>query len=132
MIVLDTHVLVWWVDEPARLSAKVKKIIETALKSEEAILASSVSVWEIYLLAKKGKLGFSIDIDSWMQKIESIAFLQFVPVDNRIAAKSVMLPDPLHSDPADRIIIATAREFGAQLATSDKKILNYRHVQSIW
>ena len=131
MIVLDTHVLVWWVSDPDKVSKRVQKVINAEVKTGQ-ILVSSISVWEIYLLVKKRKLGFSIDIDSWMQKLESMAFLEFVPVDNRIAAKAVMLPDPLHSDPADRIIIATAREVGAQLATSDKKILSYRHVRSIW
>lgn len=131
-MVLDTHVLVWWVDDPTKLSTKVKKIIETALKKEEVILASSISVWEIYMLVKKGRLSFSIDLEVWFENLEQLSFLQFVPVDNRIAAKSVTLPEPFHNDPADRIIIATAREYGAKLITSDKRILNYRHVQSIW
>ena len=132
MIVLDTHVLVWWVDSPTKLPPKVQKIIEKVIKKEEKLIVSAISVWEIFMLVKKGKLGFAIDINAWLQKIESMMFLEFIPVDNQIAAKSVNLPGKFHNDPADRIIIATAREYGAKLVTSDQKILNYRHVQSIW
>lgn len=132
MILLDTHVLVWWVDDPSKLSSKSQKLIENSIKKEEAILVSSISIWEIFLLAKRGRLGFAIDINSWLEKVESLSFLQFIPVDNKIASKSVMLPEPVHNDPADRIIIATAREYGAKLITSDKKILDYKHVQAVW
>jgi len=132
MIVLDTHVLVWWIDSPTKLSPKVQKLIEKTIKKEEKIIVSSISIWEISLLVKKGKLGFAIDINSWLQRVESMSFVQFIPVDNQIAAKSVNLSGEFHDDPADRIIIATALNVGATLITSDRKILNYPHVQSLW
>ena len=72
-----------------------------------------------------------IDVDSWLQKLESLEFVKFIPVDNKIAAQSVRL-DFDNPDPADRIIVATALTFGARVITSDKKILNYPHVQSVW
>lgn len=132
MILLDTHVLIWWVDNPSKLSSKAQNLIESSIKKEEPIIVSSISVWEIFLLTKKSRLGFTIDINSWLEKVESLGFLQFIPVDNRIASKSILLPEPLHNDPADRIIIATAREYGAKLVTSDKKILGYKHVKAFW
>ena len=61
-----------------------------------------------------------------------LPFLSFVPVDNSIAVKSVLLPEPLHKDPADRIIISTAVTLGAALVTKDEKILNYPYVETIW
>jgi len=61
-----------------------------------------------------------------------LPFVKFIPVDNSVAVKSVNLPQPLHSDPADRIIIATAISSGVPLVTRDEKILNYPHVQTIW
>jgi len=63
---------------------------------------------------------------------ESLPFIQFLPVTNSIAFKSVNLPLPLHPDPADRIIIATAISVGAPLVTSDKKLLSYSPVKTIW
>lgn len=130
MILLDTNALIWWSTSPEKLSRKARKIIDDTIKKEE-ILASSISVWEVYLLMKKNRVEFSIDVDSWLEKLESLEFVKFVPVDNKIASQSVKL-DFDNSDPADRIIIATALNIGAKLVTSDRKILDYSHVQSIW
>ena len=132
MIVLDTHVLVWWVANPEKLSKRAQEKIAREVKKGGQLLASSISVWEIYLLVAKNKLSFSVDVDTWLEKVESLPFMQFIPVDNKIAAKSVNLPEPLHSDPTDRIIIATALQNGADLITSDKRILAYPSVRSIW
>ncbi len=132
MIAIDTHVLVWFVSNPEKLSQKALNTINNEIKKGESILVSSISIWEIYMLIKKGRLSLSLDLDLWLQRIEQLPFIQFISVDNKIAAKSVTLPEPLHSDPADRIIIATARGYGAKLVTSDRKILNYKHVQSLW
>lgn len=131
MIIIDTHVLVWLVSTPNKLS---KKALEAIGKehADGTILISTISVWEIYMLVKKGRLKLSIDIDSWIDKVENLPLFQFVPVDNRISAKSVNLPGEFHKDPADRIIVATARSMGLVLVTSDARILNYKHVQSIW
>ena len=132
MIVLDTHTLIWWVDSPQKLSKKAKKAIEEEKANGKGILISSISTFEIYLLIKKGKLELTNYPDVWLGKIENLPFVKFVPVDNRIVASSVNLPDFPHKDPADRIIIATALNTGAKVITADKKILDYPHVQSIW
>lgn len=131
MIVLDTHVLVWFVSNPEKLSRNAKKYINQEIKKNE-IFVSSISVWEIYMLIKKERIKLSIHPQSWLEKVESLPFVQFVPVDNRIASQSVNLPEPLHNDPADRIIIATALNNGALLITSDRRILKYPHAQSLW
>lgn len=132
MIVLDTHVLIWWIDNPPKLSERARIIIDQEKHKEESILVSSMSTLEIYRLVKNRKIELVGDVDSWMEKIESLPAVRFVPVDNKIAAISVNLVDFQHKDPADRIIIATALNLGAKLVTSDKKILNYPHVQSVW
>lgn len=132
MITLDTHTLIWWISNPEKLSKKAVKAIDQETRKKEDILVSSISVWEIYMLVRKGRLKFVMDVDEWFEKVEKIPLLQFVPVDNKIAAKSVMLPDLIHNDPADRIIIATSLIYGAPIITSDKKILKYTHAKSIW
>ena len=131
MIVLDTQTLVWWTTKPEFLSKRALRKIETEAKKGK-LLISSISILEIYLLVKKKKIGFSVDIDTWLATIERSSDFEFVPVNNRIAAKSVTLPEPFHNDPADRIIVATARESGAALITSDARIRKYSHVQSVW
>ena len=131
MIVLDTHVLIWFVSSPEKLSNKAREVINKEVKEDE-ILVSSISVWEIYMLVKKGKLKLTIPVDEWVGKVEELEFIRFIPVDNEIAKKSVFLPEPFHQDPADRIIVATAIDKNAELITSDKRILNYPYVKSIW
>ncbi|HBQ50562.1 TPA: VapC toxin family PIN domain ribonuclease [Candidatus Daviesbacteria bacterium] len=131
MIVLDTNALLWWINDSGRLSGKARKIIEEEEK-KKAIFVSSISVLEICTLVKKGRLEFVALTDNWLDQVESLSCLHFVPVDNQTAKTSVNLPDFTHKDPADRIIIATAMINGATLITSDKKILNYTHVKAVW
>jgi PIN domain nuclease of toxin-antitoxin system len=131
MIVLDTHVWVWFVSNPELLSKPAKKAINAAMAQKE-IFISSISAWEVALLVDKKRLELTLDITDWIAKTEKLQFFQFIPVDNSVAVKSVNLPQPLHSDLADRIIIATAITIAASVVTKDEKILNYPHVKSIW
>ena len=78
------------------------------------------------------RLKLSMDVSDWIANSENLPFIQFIPMSNSIAAKSASLPQPLHSDPADRIIIATALSTGAPIVTKDKKISDYQHVKTIW
>ncbi|MBW2704964.1 MAG: type II toxin-antitoxin system VapC family toxin [Deltaproteobacteria bacterium] len=131
MIVLDTHAWIWFTSKPEALSKKAQKALDAAVK-EKNVLVSSISVWEVALLVDKKRLKLSMDVTDWIAKSESLPFIQFIPVSNSIAVKSVNLPQPLHSDPADRIIIATALSIGAPLITKDKKISDYAPVKTIW
>jgi len=131
MIVLDTHVWVLFVSNPELLSKRAKRSLDTAME-EKGILISSISTWEVAVLVAKKRLQLTLGVTDWIAKSEALPFITFIPVDNSVAIKSVNLPQPLHSDPADRIIIATAISMGAPLVTKDKKILKYPHVQTIW
>ena len=131
MIVFDTHAWVWFISNPELLSKRALKAADTAMNAKE-IFISSISAWEIALLVEKGRLKLTLDVTDWISKSEKLPFFRFIPVDNSIAIKAVNLPQPLHSDPADRIIIATATAIGAPLVTKDQKILKYPHVKSIW
>ena len=131
MIVLDTHAWIWFTSKPEALSKKAQKSLAAAVK-EKNVLVSSISVWEVALLVNKKRLKLSMDVTDWIAKSESLPFIQFIPVANSIAVKSVNLPQPLHPDPADRIIIATALSIGAPLVTKDKKISDYAPIKTIW
>lgn len=131
MIVLDTNALIWWISESGKLPGKAKNAVEEAEK-KKAIYVSSISVLEILTLIKKGRLNINTLADNWLEKLENLSYIRFVPVDNKIAAQSVNLVDLPEKDPADRIIIATALNLGAKLITSDKKIRDYKKVQTIW
>jgi PIN domain nuclease of toxin-antitoxin system len=131
MIVLDTHAWIWFISNPDLLSKRAKKAVNAAVK-DKSILISSISAWELALLVTKKRIKLTLDVTDWIAKSESLPFIQFVPVTNSIAVKSVNLPLPLHPDPADRIIIATALSVGAPLVTKDKKLLGYAPVKTIW
>jgi PIN domain nuclease of toxin-antitoxin system len=131
MIVLDTHAWIWFISNPAYLSKRAETAVNVAVK-DKSILISSISAWELALLVKKKRLKLTLEVTDWIAKSESLPFIQFVPVTNSIAVKSVNLPIPLHPDPADRIIIATALSVGAPLVTKDKKLLDYAPIKTIW
>ncbi len=131
MILLDTHAWVWFISNPEKLSKKAEKSIKKAAKENE-ILISSISAWEVALLVSKKRLELTMDVSDWISSSEKLSFIRFIPIDNGIAVRSVYLPQPLHNDPADRIIISTSMKYGAPIITMDEKILNFPHVQSIW
>jgi PIN domain nuclease of toxin-antitoxin system len=131
MIVLDTHALVWWLDNPAQLSRPASEAIEHAMKTK-SVYVSCFSSWEIALLAERGRLHLALDVRDWLARCERLPFLSFVPVSTAIAVESVRLPDFPHADPADRIITATALSLGAQLVTKDEKLRSYPNVQTVW
>lgn len=131
MIVLDTHVWVWWVSGAETLPPKVRTRLKAAQR-DRTIRISSISVWEVAQLVERGRLELTMDAADWVAKSESLPFLEFVPVDNRIAIRSTCLPGRFHSDPADRMIVATALSLGATLITKDNKLRRYAHVETLW
>jgi PIN domain nuclease of toxin-antitoxin system len=131
VILLDTHAWVWWISDPRTVSRGARRAIEAAVARGQ-LHVSSISVWEIALLVARKRLRLTMDVASWIARSEALPFLTFVPVDNRIALRSTALPGPLHDDPADRMIIATALALGAELVTRDEKIHGYGHVRTVW
>ena len=131
-LVLDTHALVWWVSSPGELSRKAARALEKALNDEALVFASSVSIWEIGMLMRKGRLALPASLSDWVRTVEAIPLLRFEPVGNSVAVDSVQLPDFTHPDPADRLIVATARALDATLITKDQVLRRYRHVRSLW
>ncbi len=131
MIVLDTHAWLWFVGDPARLSRAARTAIERAT-IDSSVRVSSISSWEVALLVKKGRLELSMDVDEWVDRAASLPFLRVVPVDHRVAVRAVHLAPPLHEDPADRIIVATALSLNASLVTKDQRLRRYREVRTVW
>ena len=131
MILLDTHVWIWFLSNPEFLSNKANKEIQIAIK-DNALSVSSISVWEAAMLVKKNRLELTMPIKDWISKSEKLPFLNFLPIDNSIAFRSVNLPDPFHGDPADRIIVATSMKKSLPLITKDQRILSYPYVHAVW
>ena len=132
MIVLDTHILVWWATgDLTKLSPNAISAVNQELAGGE-IIVSSITAWEIAMLIAKERIVISMDLDEWLSTIAQIDAVKFYVIDNDIAVKSASLPGEFHKDPADRMIVATARKLGCGLVTADEKILNYLHVKTIW
>ena len=132
MIIIDTHILIWWANGDKCLSNSVARAIEETIDGNSEVIISAISVWEIAMLMQKGRLILNMDIDNWLDEIAHIDGVCFTPVDNEIALKSALLPGNFHKDPADRIIIATARKFASPVVTADERIIDYPHVKTIW
>lgn len=132
MIVVDTRVLVWWVHgDMTKFAAPVSRRLDEELRNG-SVCVSAISAWEIAMLVRKGRLELAVDVSRWLATVAEISGLSFVPVDNAVAVKSVELPGAFHEDPADRIIVALARELSAPLVTADERIRRYPYVETIW
>jgi PIN domain nuclease of toxin-antitoxin system len=128
MILLDTHIWIQYIDDASLLPRQARDAISGR---REAVGISSISVWEVFMLERRGRLEMRIPAALWVEKCERLALFHFVPVDNTIARLAVQLPEPMHADPADRIIVATALSLGATLVTRDRKLLEYPHVKTL-
>jgi len=128
---MDTHVWVWWNARPRRLSRRVRELIADPGAYEELLL-SAISPWEFAKLVECGRIGISCDPEAWIEQALQMPRLRLVLLSPRIACRSTALPAPFHSDPADQIIVASAREEDATVLTKDRRILTYPHVRSLW
>lgn len=129
--VLDTHVWVWWHMHPKKLSKRVRAIISHPDQYEELLL-SAISPWEFSKLLEKKRIGISCDPEEWIREALEMSKLRLVPLTPTLSYRSTTLPPPFHEDPADQIIVATAREEKATVLTKDKLIQEYTHVRTVW
>lgn len=127
---LDTHTWIWWNLKPQSLSPTVLKLIESG--RYEQLLLSSISIWEFSKLIEKGRLKISMDGGAWIQEALKIPKLRIVELSPEISWQSTRLPEPFHDDPADQIIVATARAESAVLLTADRLLRAYPHVKTEW
>jgi PIN domain nuclease of toxin-antitoxin system len=129
-IVLDTHVLLWALLKSEELSEDAKQQINLAQENSQLLL-SSISLWEIAMLKFKKRINIYEPIKDFLESIANINGLFIKDISPEIAAESISLMDDFHGDPADRIIVATAKCYGATLFTRDQKILTWANVGHI-
>ena len=126
MIVLDTHIWVWWVHGDPQLSNSHAQLIEA--EENDGIGLSTVSLWEVAKLVEYGRLTLPVDIKEWFASALTYPGMTLLDFTPDIAVESTKLPDRFHRDPADQIIVATARVLRCRLITADRRIRDYPHV----
>ena len=116
---------------PEKLSRRVKALLSSPGRYEELLL-SAISPWEFSKLLQKARLAISCNPEDWILKALDMPKLRLAPLSPLVAYRSTALPPGIHDDPADQIIVATAREEHATVLTKDERILAYPHVKSLW
>lgn len=124
VLVLDTHVWYWLATGDKTLSTSARNTIDQAV-TEGIILVPAICLWEIGMLVKKGRIEMHIAPIDWLNKALTGPGLSLCPLTPDIAIESCNLPGTFHQDPADKLIVATARINGATLVTKDTQILKY-------
>jgi PIN domain nuclease of toxin-antitoxin system len=129
MILLDTHICVWWVDGSQRLTDSQRQILHE--NEPNGLGVNVISCWEVAKLVEYGRLELACPIEEWMEKALAYPGIQLIELTPRIAIESTKLPGSFHREPTDQIIVATARVYDIPLLTVDDRILNYPHVRTL-
>ena len=116
------------VDDPKLIPDHLLSIV--SLAENYPLCLSAISVWEVAKKVSLGKLQMSVPIRDWIMKATRSPFIELVPLSIEVSLESTMLPGDFHRDPADQMIVATARYLDLTLLTSDQKIIKYRHVKT--
>jgi PIN domain nuclease of toxin-antitoxin system len=123
-LLLDTHIWLWVVAGSTELSTPARQAIDKAA-AEGALRIAAISLWEIALLASRGRIVLGKSISLWLDEALAEPGPAIEPLNQQVAIESYALPEVFHPDPADRMIVATARVTGAVLMTRDRQILDY-------
>lgn len=127
VIIADTHVLIWWINEPESLSRAARNAIESA----DWIGISAISAWEVAMLARRNRIAIDTNVTEWLEDVFAVSSMMRIELSIEIAVTAARLSDPLR-DPADCVIVATALHRHAPLVTKDHKIRNAAIVETIW
>ncbi len=121
-LLLDTHVLIRWLNDPGRLSSSQREAL-AGVGPESPLLVSDISIWEIATLHSLGRIRLTLPLREWLDKAVAHPLVRRQGISPAIGEHVATLPDSFHRDPADRILVATARVLGATLLTRDRRII---------
>jgi PIN domain nuclease of toxin-antitoxin system len=127
VIVIDTHVWLWWVNNDPKLKAPVRTLID----AESDIRVSAISLFELSMAVAAKRVVLNPSPREWFAAAQSAPQIRIEPLTDEICLESVSLPGEIHRDPADRLIVALARMLNAALVTADGKLLKFDGVQTI-
>jgi PIN domain nuclease of toxin-antitoxin system len=133
VILLDTHPLIWFSQGDERLGKQTRRLIIDC-SGRDDVLLSPISFWEVAMLVRKGRVSLGMSTHAWATAIQASNRMRIADLSPAAAVDAGELPDDIHGDPADRLLIATARSSGCTIVTADRKILGYGkagHVRAI-
>jgi PIN domain nuclease of toxin-antitoxin system len=125
---VDTHLLLWWASMPEQLPLPARSRLESM---DDPLFFSLVSLWEVAMLVERGRLELNMDLERWLAVASSPATVELARVTPAVAAEVARLPAGFHRDPADRLIVATARVRKLRVLTRDRMITQAR-VVPLW
>ena len=127
---LDTHILIWWIEGGSRLSPAQRDVLEAAAP-DQPLLLSEISLWEVSNLVSLGRLQLTLPLRDWLEQATAPPLVKRLGISPVVAAEVAALPDHFHRDSADRVIVATAKAHGATLVTQDRKIIDAEIVPTL-
>lgn len=129
MVVLDTHVWLWWTADPTKLSLPAQDAIDHA----DRIGIATISCWEVTMLAEAGRIELDRSTGAWIEQALADVRTQSLPLTSTVAVQAALLGrEGFVGDPADRIVYATARNAGARLVTRDRSLRKFDPRATIW
>lgn len=123
-LLLDTHAAVWITDDQP-LAKGATEALDAAYRAGSTVFVSAITAWEIGMLVSRNRLGLAVRPERWFQRLLAIPGVRLADLSPDILIASSFLPGEPPRDPADRIILATARDLGATLITRDRLLLKY-------
>ena len=129
MILLDTHIWIWWMEKGRKIELEGFQRAQMLKHRDDGWGVSVISCWEVAYLVHAGRLKLTRPIDEWIRIALNEPGVRLLHLTPDIAVESTRLPPPIHRDPADRILIATARNLDIPMLTADREILEYPHVK---
>ena len=130
MVLLDTHIWLWWLLGDGDLSSKEREVLEQ-LAASNMLAISWVTIWETEMLERKGRIQLLPDFQTWIRLATKPEIITLLSADTEVVLAQRQLPDSFHGDPADRLITATSILSGYELATHDQRIVE-SEACSIW
>lgn len=128
-VVLDTCAVIWSVSEPERLPSSAQKIL---VREDTEVYVSPISCAELACAVARRTVQLDRHWRSWFRSYREMNGWNVADIDLLTIEEAYSLPEPFHRDPADRIIVATARLLNCPIITADAKILDYPHVETVW
>ena len=130
-VLLDSHVWIWWLTGQKDLPAKKRELLDRLAQEGEPPFLAAISLWEAQMLYRKGRLQLEMDFPVWLSQASDPSAVRLLPLDTSVILALDKLPEQFHGDPADGIIVATAKAHGLELMTEDKAIRKSRVVKVV-